>query len=179
MLTLRHIEIFHAVYATGSVSAAARSLNCSQPSVSKVLRHAESLIGFPLFERRAGRLRPTDDAHGLFDAAADVQRRVEMLREAAHNIRAGRTGSLRLSSVPSLALKAVPDAVAAFLARRPHIFFDLQTVHHDEIARRLYEREADLVIGYDVPRSAPIAHRRIATGELDRVSIMLGHIRRR
>ncbi|WP_300535865.1 LysR family transcriptional regulator, partial [Sphingosinicella sp.] len=37
-MNLRHIEIFHAVYSNGSVSAAARALNVSQPSVTKVLR---------------------------------------------------------------------------------------------------------------------------------------------
>ena len=45
-MNLRHIEIFHAVYVDGSVSAAARALNVSQLSVSKMLRHAESLLGF-------------------------------------------------------------------------------------------------------------------------------------
>ena len=40
-MNLRHIEIFHAVYVSGSISAAARALGVSQPSVSKTLRHAE------------------------------------------------------------------------------------------------------------------------------------------
>jgi DNA-binding transcriptional regulator YdaS (Cro superfamily) len=35
-MNLRHIEIFHALYVKGSVSAAARALNVSQPSVSKM-----------------------------------------------------------------------------------------------------------------------------------------------
>ena len=48
-MNLRHIEVFHAVYVNGSVSGAARALNVSQPSVSKMLRHAESLLGFQLF----------------------------------------------------------------------------------------------------------------------------------
>jgi DNA-binding transcriptional LysR family regulator len=30
-MNLRHIEVFHAVYTKGSVSAAARALNVSQP----------------------------------------------------------------------------------------------------------------------------------------------------
>ena len=37
-MRLRQIEVFHAVYANGSISAAARALNVSQPAVSKVLR---------------------------------------------------------------------------------------------------------------------------------------------
>ena len=40
MISLRHIEVFHAVYQTGSLSGAARLLGVSQPSVGKVLRHA-------------------------------------------------------------------------------------------------------------------------------------------
>ena len=59
-MNLRHIEIFHAVYVNGSVSAAARALNVSQPSVSKMLRHAESLLGFNLFQRTNGGLVPTE-----------------------------------------------------------------------------------------------------------------------
>ena len=58
-MNLRHIEIFHAVYVNGSVSAAARALDVPQPSVSKMLRHAESLLGFQLFQRTSGGLVPT------------------------------------------------------------------------------------------------------------------------
>ena len=55
-MNLRHIEIFDAIYVNGSVSAAARALNVSQPSVSKMLRHAESLLGFHLFQHTNGML---------------------------------------------------------------------------------------------------------------------------
>jgi DNA-binding transcriptional LysR family regulator len=71
-MNLRHIEVFHAVYTNGSVSAAARALNVSQPSVTKVLQHAELLLGFALLERTRGRLVPTEEAHALFDDVADI-----------------------------------------------------------------------------------------------------------
>ena len=50
-MRIRHIEVFHAVYANGSISAAARMLNVSQPAVSKVLRHAEAQLGFFLIHK--------------------------------------------------------------------------------------------------------------------------------
>ena len=50
-MRLRHIEVFYAVYRNGSVTGAAQELNVSQPSVSKVLRHAEDQLGYPLFQR--------------------------------------------------------------------------------------------------------------------------------
>ena len=165
-MNLRHIEVFHAVYSNGSVSAAARALNVSQPSVSKTLRHAETLIGFPLFRRTAGRLIPTEDAHILFGDVADIQDRVQALREASRNMRRGTQGTLRISALPSLALDALPAAVAKFLTTHGDVRFDLQTVHHDDLLRKLFERETDIAIAYEAPANAPLAHTLLGRGEL-------------
>ena len=166
MINLRHIEIFHAVYSNGSVSAAARALNVSQPSVTKVLRHAEMLLGFPLFERAKSGLVPTEDAHTLFAEVAEIQTRVYSLRQASQNLRHGRGGTLRVSALPSLSLSALPDAVARFLRDHQGVSFDLQTVHHDDMVRKLYERETDIVVSYEVPPAAPVSHRWLGEGEL-------------
>jgi DNA-binding transcriptional LysR family regulator len=165
-MNLRHIEIFHAVYVNGSVSAAARALNVSQPSVSKMLRHAESLLGFQLFQRTNGGLVPTQDAHTLFADVSEIQDRVHALREAGRNMRRGVGGTLRISALPSLALDAIPTAVSRFLRSHENVKFDLQTVHHDDLVRKLYERETDLAIAYQVPPAAPLAERWLGEGEL-------------
>ncbi|MBN8830138.1 MAG: LysR family transcriptional regulator [Sphingomonadales bacterium] len=165
-MNLRQIEVFHAVYLHGTVSAAARALNVSQPSVTKVLRHAERSIGLPLFERAKGRLIPTQDAHTLFAEVSDIHDRVRSLRQAAQNMRHGRGGLLRISALPSLGLGAIPEAVARFLKGHEEILFDLQTLHHDEMVRKLYERETDIAISFEVPLSAPVAHQVIGEGEL-------------
>jgi DNA-binding transcriptional LysR family regulator len=165
-MNLRHIEIFHAVYVNGSVSAAARALNISQPSVSKTLRHAESLLGFELFQRSNGRLLPTEDAHALFADVADIQERVRALREAGRNLRVGAGTTLRISALPSLGLGVLPDAVSRFLVRRPDVRFDLQTVHHDDLLRKLYERESDIAIASEPPRGVALTHSWLGEGEL-------------
>jgi DNA-binding transcriptional LysR family regulator len=165
-MNLRHIEIFHAVYVNGSVSGAARALNISQPSVSKTLRHAESLLGYPLFQRTGGRLVPTDDAHTLFDEVREIQDRVYALREASRNLRRGGGATLRISALPSLALDALPTAVAGFLKGRDNVKFDLQTVHHDDMLRKLYERETDVAVAFEVPPAAPLGHQWLGEGEL-------------
>ena len=165
-MNLRHIEIFHAVYVNGTVSAAARALNISQPSVTKTLRHAEQLLGFPLFLRQKNRLVPTEDAHSLFPEVLELHASVTQLRRSSRNLRRGPGSTLRVSVLPSIALELLPKAVASFLARRPGTFFDLQTVHHDEITRRLYERETDAVIAFAVPRGLPLAHRWLGEAEL-------------
>lgn len=165
-MNLRHIEIFHAVYVNGSVSGAARALNVSQPSVSKMLRHAESLLGFQLFQRASGRLVPTEDAHTLFSEVAEIQDRVYALREAGRNLRRGSGGMLRISALPSLALSALPTAVSQFLRTHDSVKFDLQTVHHDDLLRKLYERETEIAVAYEVPHAAPIGCKKLGSGEL-------------
>tara|TARA_R110001606_G_scaffold244964_5_gene392944 strand:+ start:4715 stop:5596 length:882 start_codon:yes stop_codon:yes gene_type:complete len=164
-MRLRHIEIFHAVYLHGTVSAAARALNISQPAVTKTLKHAEQLLGFPLFDRRGGRLVPTDDAHTLFIEVADVQQRVSSLRQVTRNLRNG-SGTLRVSVLPSLALDILPRAVSLFSEKYPDVYFDLQTLHHEEIARSLYEREADIVVAYKAPPGLPVISNWLGEGEL-------------
>ena len=52
---------------TGSVSDGARELNVSQPTVSKVLKHAEDQIGFKLLDRVSGRLIPNEKGIKLFE----------------------------------------------------------------------------------------------------------------
>ncbi len=165
-MNLRQIEIFHAVYLQGSVSAAARALNVSQPSVTKVLRHAEKSLGLALFERVKGRLIPTEDARTLFGEVSDIQDRVRSLRQACHNLRQGQGSLLQISALPSLGLGALPRAVARFMAGRAEILFDLQTLHHDEMVRKLYERETDIAISFEVPPGAPVTHQVIGEGEL-------------
>jgi DNA-binding transcriptional LysR family regulator len=165
-MKLRHIEVFHAVYVCGSVSAAARLLNVSQPSITRTLQHAEQLLGFPLFVRTKGRLLPTEDAHHLFAEVSTIQERVYGLRQISQNMRQGRGGTVRIAALPSLGLSAIPGAVARFLCAHPGVSFDLQTAHHDEVMRRLYEREADLFVGFEAPRGEPLAHHRIGSGEL-------------
>ena len=164
-MRLRHIEIFYAVYLNGTVSAAARALNVSQPAVTKTLKHAEQLLGFPLFDRRGGRLVPTEDAHTLFGEVADIHDRVTSLRQATRNMRQG-SGSLRVSVLPSLALDILPRAVTRFSKKHPDVFFDLQTLHHEEIGRVLYEREADVVIAYKAPPGLPVISDWLGEGEL-------------
>lgn len=165
-MNLRHIEVFHAVYVNGSVSAAARMLNVSQPSVSKVLRHAESLLGFPLFHRTAGRLVPTEDAHTLFVEVSEIQDRVYALREASRNLKRGSGLLLKVSALPSLALDALPATVAQFLRTHRDAVFDLQTIHHEDLLRKLYERETDIAIAYEVPQGTALGHFPLGRGEL-------------
>lgn len=66
-LAFRQLEAFHAVVANGNMTRAAEALMISQPAVSRLVAALEESIGFPLFQRLSGHLRPTSEARYLFD----------------------------------------------------------------------------------------------------------------
>jgi DNA-binding transcriptional LysR family regulator len=166
MMNLRHIEVFHAVYVNGSVSAAARALNVSQPSVSNVLRHAESRIGFALFTRAKGRLVPTDEAHTLFVEVAEIYDRVGSLRQTAKNLVHASDGHIRIGVLPGFGIDVAPLAVAAFRRTHPKVSFDIQTLHHADIPRILQERHCDLAIAYENAGHHKLDYQEIGRREL-------------
>lgn len=165
-MRLRQIEVFHAVYANGSVSAASRALNVSQPAVSKVLRHTETQLGIKLFELVRGRLVATDEAHALFREVDEVFDRIASLQATAANLRNSGAGHLRIGVVPSLGLEVAPLAIAAFRSSHPGVTFDIKTLHHSEVLRALYERECDLAIAYDLPAQTRLKCRQLTTADL-------------
>ena len=64
-LNIRHLRAVAAVVDTGSISAAARVVNLTQPAVTQGLAKLERQIGLPLFERRPGGMTPTVAANLL------------------------------------------------------------------------------------------------------------------
>jgi DNA-binding transcriptional LysR family regulator len=166
MMNLRHIEVFHAVYTNGSVSAAARMLNVSQPSVSNVLRHAESRLGFALFKRAKGRLVATDEAHTLFVEVADIYDRVGSLRQTAKNLAHASDGHIRIGVLPGFGIDVAPLAVAAFRRKHPKVSFDIQTLHHADIPRVLQERHCDIAIAYENEGHAKLEYQEIGGRDL-------------
>lgn len=148
-MRLRQIEVFHAVYSSGSMTNAAATLNVSQPSVSKVLAHAEQQLGYLLFDRVKGKLVPTPEAHRLFAHVSAVYRDVDRLRHVAENLRTGNSGRIRIAGTPAFGLEVLPQAVASFREKHRDIVFEIETLHLDEMQEALLESRVDLGLAFD------------------------------
>lgn len=165
-MRFRQIEVFHAVYTTGSISAAARALHVSQPSVSKVLHHMQAQLGLELFTLVRGRLVPTDEAHALFTEVADLFGRLRSLQKTVRNIRSADEAHIRLAVVPSLGLHAAPTAIKRFRDRHPGVTFEVQTLHHDDVFEALYERSCDIAVAYSPPAHPRLRRRPLARADM-------------
>lgn len=164
-MRLRHIEVFHAVYTSGSVTQAAKLLCVSQPSVSKVLAHAESQLGFKLFQRGAGRILPTEEAERLFQHVAPLFDQIGVVRRAADNLKNLEDRKIRLASTPAMGISLLPELAASFMRTHPNVFFELETLHYTEITIALLEGRIDVALVFDPPDQLGIKASPIASGE--------------
>lgn len=163
-MRLRQIEVFHAVYSTGSMTGAAALLNVSQPSVSKVLAHTEQQLGYLLFDRVKGKLVATPEAHRLFGHVSAVYRDVDRLQRVAANLRAGNSGQVRVAGTPAFGIEVVPKAVATFREKHSDTVFEIETLHLDEMHEALLESRIDLGIAFDPGKMPGIIDDTLATG---------------
>jgi DNA-binding transcriptional LysR family regulator len=132
-MDLKLLETFKVVVETRSATQAATILGVTQPAVSAQLGRLEETIGFQLFDRSGGRLKPTSEGLSFYEDVAKALGNFEHLEQAAENIRKGSLGRLAIASHPSAGISLLPALVARFLK------------DHDGVAIRLITRNSDVV----------------------------------
>lgn len=153
-MNLRQIEVFRAIMLCRSITDAARMLGASQPTLTKVLRHAEDQLGFKLFRRERGRLQPTEEAQLLFADADRIFRELQSLQRLSTDLREGTGGLLRVGATASLALSVVPDALARYRREFPGVRIMSHLLAGDDIAEMIVAHQLDVgvsVAPIDVP----------------------------
>jgi DNA-binding transcriptional LysR family regulator len=150
-MRLRHLEIFHAVMRSGSVSGAAQLLNLSQSAASKALAQAEHSLGLALFKRVQGRLVRTREAEELFAQTTLLFAQAENVERLARHLKRNPADHLRIGCLPSLGLGLLPDVVKAFRQRCPGVSVDILSDNGDALAEQVFNRELDVGICFDMP----------------------------
>ncbi len=118
-MTLRHFEVFVAVYDGGGMSAAARTLNVAQPAISQTIKELERGYGVLLFERLSKRLRPTAAADRLAQHARHL---LGQYRELERGLLASRERPLiRVGASATVGAYLLPGIVASFAVKRPDV----------------------------------------------------------
>lgn len=142
-MTPKQLEVFVQVVQLGSVTAVARVLDMSQPSVSKSLALAEQQMGFALFERLDGRMQPTPEARQVYEEACRVQESMVRFDRFIEQVRRYSVGQLRVCATPALAINVLPQAARHFREAFPEhglvVDMYLNNEIEDAIANRQYD----------------------------------------
>lgn len=165
-MRLRQIEVFHAVFVTGSVSGGARALGVSQPTVSKVLKHAEDQLGFDLFLRAQGRLVPTEKGRLLFAEITPIFEKINALKKFTSGLAKDKAGHIRFAMTPAFGLEIAPNAVAAFSKSNPDMTIEVETQHSEQVVTSVLEGSVDIGLVFDAPQIPGVESKTVAMTDL-------------
>lgn len=160
-ISLRGLDAFRQVLATGSASAAAERLGVSQPSVSRMLARLEADLGIALFQRSQGRLIPTAEARLLADEVETTLGRIDRLATLARNITDLDIGELHVAALPSLVAGPLADIIAQFMTQHPKVKVVLEPRDGESLIERVAAKVADCAVG-----RLPVRHPDIAVESL-------------
>ena len=155
-MNLRQMEVFHAIMRSGSVTAAARLLNVTQPAVSTVLRHCETQLRVKLFDRIGGRLHPTPEAHAIYPDIANIFQRVDTVTRITQDLVGGRLGQITVAATFAAANGPLAAAVAEFVQKRPAVKVAIHALPSVQVIDRVARREADFGLCFAPARDPAI-----------------------
>jgi DNA-binding transcriptional LysR family regulator len=152
-----------AVLETGSLSAAARALNVTQPTIRRHIDELEQVLGVALFTRSPTGLVPTSAAQDIAPYAEDIHALVAAMVRSASAERDSISGTIRLSSSEIMASEVLPALLAPFLERHTGVEIELIASNR---AENLLRREADIAVRMARPAQEGLVARKVAATAL-------------
>jgi len=134
-----------------NVSATAQSLYTSQPGISKQIRLLEDELGVEVFARSGKHLtHVTPAGEAILEAAGEVLRKVESIKQVAQEYSNERKGSLSIATTHTQARYALPDTIKAFIERYPDVALHM----HQGTPMQISELAADGTVDFAIATEA-------------------------
>ncbi|OCJ11263.1 LysR family transcriptional regulator [Rhizobium sp. AC27/96] len=149
---------FLAVLQQGSLSAAARDLGLTQPTIGRHIDALEAAVGAELFTRSQQGLLPTDTALVLKPYAETLASTTAALLRAASSSRDKVTGTVRISASEVIGTEVLPSILAELQAGYPDLVIELSA---SDAVEDLLQREADIAVRMVEPAHEALLSRHI------------------
>jgi DNA-binding transcriptional LysR family regulator len=148
---------FLAVLQEGSLSAAARALGSTQPSMGRHIATLEQALGLPLFTRSTEGLKPTPTALALREPAEAMAAAVA---QAARIAQSGgvEQGCVRITASQIIGGEVLPELLARFQAMHPLVAIELVLNNRND---DLLKREADIAVRMAKPTQQALVARKL------------------
>lgn len=137
------IQAFLAVAETGSLSAAARELNASQPTLGRQIKQIEAQLGADLFHRQPRGLALTETGAALVEPARAMRDAMGQITLTAAGQQETLQGTVRITASTATSCYHMPEIIADIRTVEPDI--EIELVPSDD-TRNLLFREADIAV---------------------------------
>ena len=134
-----------------NITAAAERLFTSQPGISKQIRLLEDELGVEVFARSGKHLtHVTPAGEAILQAAGEVLRKVESIKQVAQEYSNEKKGSLSIATTHTQARYALPDTISAFIASYPDVSLHM----HQGTPMQISELAADGTVDFAIATEA-------------------------
>lgn len=154
-----HLRVFVGVAEHGSLSAAGRELNISQPTVGRHIQALEDSLGVRLFQRTVRGLDLTDTGRDLLEHGREMAAAADRLALAAAGREAAVSGTVRVTASAFVATLTLPEIIADLRLAHPEIEIELVA---SDATDNLLQREADIAVRMYRPRQVDVITRKVS-----------------
>lgn len=143
---LDKLRAFKAIVDAGTMREAARTLNVSQPSLTKLVQTLEDACGVPLLSRGRMGVEATEAGKRLFEYSTLTLKGLEDLEQKLLNPSDQMAGHLRIGAYASLAEYLWPDFMPIFKKRAPGLRLSILTREGSSHRDALLSGEIDILV---------------------------------
>lgn len=172
-LSFRLLQVYIKVVQLGNISAAARQLHLTQPTVSLQLKKLSEITGESLFVINKQQFMLTAAGEALYQAASDVLSRFDDFNAQLTELRGGRQGKLSVAIV-STAQYLMPRILGPFYQQFPNIDVTLHIANRAQILHRFEHQQDDIYLFSHPPSGDQVIAKPIVKNPLQ-VIAPLGH----
>lgn len=170
-MNIKQAQYIQTIANEGSITAAAKKLYISQPSLSQMVRQVEKELGVTLFDRTSQPLRLTYAGEKYLECAHAMIVANDRLENQLQDIRQENSGHLRLGISVQRGMRILPKAMPLFLSRYPNVSLELKETGSARMEDLLRYGEIDLAFAALDSTSARFDYRLI---ERETTGILVG-----
>ena len=163
-MTIRHLKVFTAVADAGGMSAAAKKLHVSQPTVSQAIAELEKYYGVKLFERLSQKLYLTKEGELMLSFSRHILDSFDQMEEAMD--RAAQTPVLRIGCSVTVGTCLIHDMLDRARERMPDCSFHVMVANSSDIEQAILNNEIDLGIVEGILKSSDLQITPVCEDEL-------------
>tara|TARA_B100001741_G_scaffold22041_1_gene16359 strand:- start:1843 stop:2712 length:870 start_codon:yes stop_codon:yes gene_type:complete len=145
-MNLIEVKTFLSVIKENGITAAAKSLNVTQPAVTKRLENLKNYFGISeLFKRNSGNFSVSDEAKILLPYAKNLVALAETAKNEIGDQISGKKGKVFIGSGSSWTLSNLPSALSKTLESFPNLSIDVNVDSPDTLLEKLTDNEIDIL----------------------------------
>ena len=165
-MELRHLQAFASAAERESFTRAAEMLNVTQAAISQQVALLEKELGVELFQREGRGVRLSVQGQQLYGYARQILDLVEEALRQVGRVEYPLSGDLRIATSTAPAEWLLPELLAVYRVRWPHVRESLKVSDSRQAAAVIEAGEADLGFVGELPRSSLLEARPVAEDEL-------------